>query len=222
MKLARFSRRAATPEPTVRVDYPELAAKHMSGASLYADRRDLLASLASARGGIIAEVGVATGDFSDFMLTALVPTQFVAFDNFRMHETPVVWGVPSRILLAGMTHLEFYRRRFGAYRDQMTIEVGASHAGLARYRDEYFDLIYIDADHAYEGVKGDAEIGKTKLKPGGFLVFNDYVLVDHVSGQRYGVIQAVNELVVAEDWHVVGFALQHHMFCDIAIRKPVR
>ena len=34
----------------------------------------------------------------------------------------------------------------------------------------------------------------------------------------YGVVPAVNELVVSEGWQVVGFALQQHMFCDIALR----
>jgi len=202
-----------------RVDYPALAPKHVADARLFADRKELVSSLQSARGGLIAEVGVATGDFSEFLLAALMPTKFVAFDTFRLHEISVIWGVPSRTLLAGMTHLDFYRRKFSACGDQVVIEVGPSHVGLARYPDEFFDLIYIDADHEYEGVKADARIGKSKLKPGGFLVFNDYVLFDHVSGQPYGVIPVVNELVVAEDWRVVGFSLQHHMFCDIAIRK---
>lgn len=35
----------------------------------------------------------------------------------------------------------------------------------------------------------------------------------------YGVVQAVNELIVAEDWRVVGYALNPHLYCDIAIRR---
>ena len=55
----------------------------------------------------------------------------------------------------------------------------------------------------------------------GLLVFNDYIMVDHHYGTPYGVVRAVNELVTASDWKVVGFALQQQMFCDIALcRAP--
>lgn len=223
MKLARAAcTRHESAVGAASIDYPALMSKHVAGARLFADREELISSLHSAKGGIVAEVGVAAGDFSEFMLDALAPARFVAFDTFKLHEVPVVWGVPSRTLLAGMTHLDFYQHRFGARGDQIAIEIGPSQASLARYPDEHFDLIYIDGDHSYEGVRTDAQIGKSKLKAGGFLVFNDYILVDHVSGQHYGVVPAVHELVVAEDWTVVGFALQHHLFCDIAIRKPAR
>jgi len=54
----------------------------------------------------------------------------------------------------------------------------------------------------------------------GTLIFNDYVMYDHLQRVEYGVVQAVNQLVIDGDWRVVGFALNHNMFCDIAIRRP--
>jgi hypothetical protein len=50
-------------------------------------------------------------------------------------------------------------------------------------------------------------------------VFNDYTMCDHLVGEAYGVVPAVNELVVQENWEAVGFALHMHMFCDIAVRR---
>jgi hypothetical protein len=90
---------------------------------------------------------------------------------------------------------------------------------LAKYPDKSFNLIYIDADHSYEAVKRDTNVAKAKLADNGILVFNDYTMFDHLNGVPYGVVQAVNELIVSEDWRVCGFSLQKFMFCDIAIRK---
>jgi hypothetical protein len=99
------------------------------------------------------------------------------------------------------------------------IEIGDSAETLPRYEANYFDMIYIDANHFYDAVKVDAELAKVKIKQDGILIFNDYIMYDHIGGWPYGVVQAVNELVTSEDWRVVGFAFEPHMFCDIAIRR---
>lgn len=62
---------------------------------------------------------------------------------------------------------------------------------VKHFPDNYFDLVYIDADHSYEGCKRDLEDWYPKVKEGGFLVGDDY----RVSNYRvkFGVIEAVNE-----------------------------
>jgi len=94
-----------------------------------------------------------------------------------------------------------------------------SHLQLAKYPDKSFDLIYIDGDHSYEGVKKDAEIAKDKVVDNGVLVFNDYLAFSAWEGAVYGVMRAVNELIVKDDWVVTGFALNHWMHYDVALRK---
>jgi methyltransferase family protein len=101
----------------------------------------------------------------------------------------------------------------------MSVDEGMSWEMLARYPDQHFDLIYVDAAHDYDSVRRDAEVAVAKVKHDGLLIFNDYTMFDHVGGVPYGVVQNVNELIVHGDWHVVGFALQWHLFCDIAIRR---
>jgi hypothetical protein len=185
----------------------------------------LLSSMRSVKGGVIAEVGVAEGDFSEYLLNELRPKKFVGFDIFTMHEWDRVGGGPWRgisktnVLLENMTHLDYYKRRFADRGAQVVIEVGMSSINLKKYPDKTFDLIYIDGDHSYEGVKQDANVAKAKLADNGIIVFNDYIMFDHLNGVPYGVVQAVNELIVSEDWRVCGFSLEKNMFCDIAIRK---
>lgn len=199
--------------------YPELTSRHLRNAKLYPSRKDLVADLTFLRGGVIAEVGVALGDFSDFILNTLEPKKFVAFDLFEMHNDEVAWGVPTSTILKGMTHVDFYGSRFASRVDQLVIEPGNSRDTLPKYPDSFFDMIYIDAMHTYEGVKIDADNAKRKIKHDGVLIFNDYIMYDHKGGVPYGVVQAVNELITADDWRVVGFAFQPHLFCDIAIRR---
>ena len=191
---------------------------HLVGSRLFPSRNELIASLDTARGGRIAEIGVALGDFSALLLETLQPTKFVAFDTFEMDNWPDVWGRPKSEVFKGKTHSEFYRDRF-RNRPEVIIEPGDSKSTLQRYRDQSFDLIYIDADHTYEGVKADTEIARKKITADGILMFNDYIMFDHFSHVPYGVVQAVNELIVAEDWRVIGYALNPHLFCDIAIRR---
>ena len=206
-------------------NYPTLEAKHLDNPRLFTDRMLLLSSMRSVKGGVIAEVGVAEGDFSEYLLNELRPKKFVAFDIFTMHEWDRVGGGPWRgigkpnVLLENMTHLDYYKRRFADRGAQVVIEVGMSSVNLKKYPDKTFDLIYIDGDHSYEGVKQDANVAKAKLADNGIIVFNDYIMFDHLNGVPYGVVQAVNELIVSEDWRVSGFSLEKNMFCDIAIRK---
>lgn len=60
---------------------------------------------------------------------------------------------------------------------------------MAQYvPDESVDLVYIDADHSYEGVKNDIEAWWPKLKKHtGVMAFHDYEM------PQYGVKQAVQE-----------------------------
>jgi Methyltransferase domain len=201
-------------------DYPALEANHVENARLFANREDLISSMGFMEGGVVAEIGVAQGNFSEYLLTVLRPRKFVAFDTFAMHEYPMHWGVPSSKLFDNMTHLEFYKRKFSDRSAQVVLEVGLSNEKLAIYPDECFDLIYIDADHSYEAVKQDSDLAKRKLRHDGIIVYNDYMMFDHLFAQEpYGVVQVVNEIIVKEDWRVYGFAFGFHMFCDIAIRR---
>lgn len=61
------------------------------------------------------------------------------------------------------------------------------------------DLIHIDGDHTYEGVKTDIELWKDKVKSGGYLLFDDY---GHNS--LPDVFQAVNEFIHKEEFEYMG------------------
>lgn len=170
-------------------------------------------------GGRVAEIGVAYGDFSERLCTVLNPELFDAYDLFRLHELSEIWGRRSAETFQGRSHRAFYEERFAGRigEGRMRVFEGDSTAGMAERPDAFYDVIYVDGDHAYPGVRRDAEVAQSKLKPHGYLVFNDYIMSDHTANAPYGVVQVVNELCVDGDWRVYYFALQAAMFCDICL-----
>jgi len=52
-----------------------------------------------------------------------------------------------------------------------------------------FDMIFIDADHSYEGVKADFENWFPLMEPGAYILFHDY------GNEHNGVIDFVNNLI---------------------------
>jgi hypothetical protein len=68
---------------------------------------------------------------------------------------------------------------------------GQSHEVLAGFPDQHFDWVYIDADHSFAGTSRDARAAAPKVKPGGYLVFNDFAHLDPYLG-AYGVHRAVS------------------------------
>lgn len=56
------------------------------------------------------------------------------------------------------------------------------------YPDNYFDFVYVDADHSYESCLADITAWYPKIKSGKFLVGHDY-------RRGYGVVSAVDQFV---------------------------
>lgn len=200
-------------------EYPAVTSQHLASARLYANRADMVLALkdrlpASPR---ICEVGVALGDFSEFLINALQPSEFLAMDLFGLDKYESLWGTPTSEIFRGKTHAQYYQDRFAS--PKVRVFNGDSVEALSSLSDQSLDLIYIDGDHSYEGVKADTTQAIRKVTAAGLLIFNDYLLYDHIQKGEFGVVQAVNELVNSSDWRIVGFALQHAMFCDIALQR---
>ena len=201
------------------LDFPELKPEHVRGAQLYANRYELVRGLRLIAGCAVVEVGVAHGEFSEFLIKELNPAKFVAIDLFDMERYPTHWGTPQELIFQGKTHYQFYKDRFAHLGDRVTLKRGLSHVRLVELPFHAFDLIYVDAGHDYENVKRDGVLSISKLKPSGTIIFNDYVMYDPFINSEYGVVQAVNEIVDEGGWKVTGFALEKNMFCDIAIQR---
>ena len=212
---------SAEPQP-----YPAaLRQENVEGALPFATRFDLVKSLSPLSDRKVAEVGVAYGDFSRFLIDQLKPRAFHAYDLFRFHEERLIWSRPPAEILKGLTHKAFYEQRFEREIANGQVEVfeGDSAANLNEREDALYDIIYVDGDHSYSGVLRDATAAIKKLKPDGLLIFNDYVLYDNLAHIPYGIVYVVNDLCVNQGWKITHFAFERNMFCDVVIRRtPLR
>jgi hypothetical protein len=66
------------------------------------------------------------------------------------------------------------------------------------FPDAYFDWVYVDGDHSYEGCSRDLELYAPKVRSGGFLLVDDY----KTGWWGDGLIRAVDEFAArpAVEW----------------------
>ncbi len=152
-------------------------------------REDMIRSLVT-KNGVYAELGVSAGNFSKKIYSILNPSQLVLIDLFH--------GVNGTGDKDGnnFTYVDLSLVYKGLLQDtRFTVRKGDTSTVLKSYSDKYFDMIYIDADHTYEGCKKDLEVSLHKVKPGGWIMGHDYELNMNKAKTKwdFGVKKAVDE-----------------------------
>ena len=156
-------------------------------------RRRLLKRLPSST--ICAEIGVWAGDFSHVILDRSSPTELHLIDPWIYmpdREGPRY----GQRLDGGQAFMDdLYERvttRF-ASTPAITVHRQTSVEATSAFPNEYFDWIYLDADHSYESTQADIEAWLPKVKRGGFIAGDDYAVDGGWWGD--GVVRAVDEAV---------------------------
>lgn len=147
------------------------------------------------------EVGTWRGDFAESMIKTLKADKFFAVDPYEIFEGMV--SAPGneynnqQDLDALAEKVKQRMKNFGGELIRATSEVASK-----QFADNSCDVIYIDGDHTYAGVKTDIDAWWPKVKPGGFLCGDDFVKGTTGKGFDYGVIEAVHEFVEREGLHL--------------------
>jgi hypothetical protein len=153
--------------------------------------------------GVCVEVGSQAGNFAVEILSRTQPSKFHIVDLY-------------------LDQFE-QREKMQADIDSGRVELheGYSAEVLDTFDDGYFDWIYIDADHSYEGFVKDLRISTRKLKPNGFIVCNDYTVWSPAEVFGYGILRGVHEVCVSDNWEFVFIGLHGQGYHDVCIRKRI-
>ncbi len=179
----------------------EAPAASLTGASVYANREDMIRTLG--KQSRIAELGVDNGDFTDFLLSALDPDEFVLIDMWESRRY--------------RSKEEFVAQRFGGD-TRIVVDKGLSTEQLAAHANASFDFIYIDTNHSYDTTIEELRLARRKVKPGGTIAGHDFCNGNIVNGVVYGVITAVTEFLADGGTSLTGMSIEPHGHFSFMIR----
>lgn len=185
----------------------ELDQRHLDGCILLNNRTNLLARLP--KNAVVAEVGVAQGNFSRQILDITRPRTLHLIDTWAASRPGY-----------GIDEYERIRATLGSgeHAERVVLHRTMSWEGIAELASGSIDWMYIDADHSYDAVKNDLAAAVRAIKPDGIIAGHDYVCWSSQNG-RFGVVEAVNEFCHEHDFVFRFLTLEPDMHLSYAIQR---
>lgn len=188
--------------------YPaaDFSPKHIAHLGAVISREQLLHLMP--KNGVVAELGVNQGDFSQKILEITQPEKLILVDVWmtRRYHDGLFTFVKNRFekeILAGQIEII---RKF-------------SFEAIEGFPDQYLDWVYIDTDHSYNTTKKELELLRPKMKEGAIIAGHDYIIGNWNDGVRYGVVEAVREFCIQYDWQLLYLTHELSDHPSFAIRK---
>ncbi|MHB1687859.1 MAG: tetratricopeptide repeat protein [Ignavibacteriaceae bacterium] len=137
------------------------------------------------------EIGVQAGEFSKIIRATWKGKYLHLVDRWK-HD-------PNYIDIANISdedQKKLYLQVVGSFADDPSVTIHRMDSLVAAesFPDNFFDWIYIDADHSYEGCKADLNAWYPKLKQNGIFAGHDFIDGNYNAG-NFGVKSAVEEFI---------------------------
>jgi len=170
---------------------------------------------------VIAELGVFAGQFSEIIMNICNPKELVLIDLWedRMIQSGDVDGNNVK----GFNGSDLYNHVVKMFEnnDKISIHRDYTVSALSKFPDNYFDMIYIDADHSYSGCKKDLEISYDKIKNGGYIMGHDYQqnFKKTKNFYKFGVNRAVNKFCKSYNQKIIMKGIDGCVSYAIKVKK---
>lgn len=172
------------------------------------------------KGGKICELGTLKGDFAEIILALCDPAEFVIVDLWP--KTLYSGDVNGNNLekFDGNYLYKYVTNRF-RHSPNAKIMRDFTTKALQQFPDNYFDAIYIDADHTYKAVAADLKWAHRKIKNRGFIMGHDYEINHEKTDENYefGVQKAVDEFCTKHKQKLYAKAMDGCVSYAIKVRK---
>lgn len=152
------------------------------------------------KGGLVAEIGVHKGFFTNCILHQNQPEKLHLIDPWFLIGKEWDWGEKYNHLMGNKSTvdaligiLDYYRKEL--IEGKLMLHVGWSEEVLAQFEDDYFDWVYLDTSHEYEETLRELEILKSKVKATGVIAGDDLGFPK--------VEKAVKEFAKKEDYTII-------------------
>jgi hypothetical protein len=201
------------------------------------DRNVLIEYLA--KGGIGAELGVFKGENAEFILKTVNPKELHLVDQWRwsFDENNPFADIPKHLSEVEKINKDYIGENINGtlqnysilvrekFKDNSNVFIYRKKTSevVKNFNDNYFDFIYIDANHNYEFVMRDLLEWSPKLKKGGIIILNDFDESSEGQKQNLGTIGAVTSFMkrTGKDSFFQYIALTSEPFSDVAISNDL-
>lgn len=199
LQQGRFNREEEIPKVP-------LKSENIQNCELLLNRDTLLKKMP--KGSVVGEIGVDKGEFSRSIYNEAKPDKLHLID---------IWNTERY----NDGKFQMVRQAFSNEIEEGRVQIHRklSTEAVDDFDDNYFDWIYIDTDHSYETTRDELNLYAPKLKEGGIIAGHDYEQGNWITTYRYGVIEAVHEFCVNNNWELLYLTAEPTENKSFAIRK---
>tara|TARA_B100001123_G_scaffold440433_1_gene579492 strand:+ start:780 stop:1460 length:681 start_codon:yes stop_codon:yes gene_type:complete len=139
-------------------------------------RRHIISQIS--KNSIVGEIGVWRGEFSKIILKHCKPKKLILIDPWLYDQK--IRGCAPQVKGKEPINQKYFDEAYNetkkTFINNSNVEIIKNNSleSSKNFNDEYFDFIYIDAEHSYDAVKQDLNCWYPKLKKNGYIFGDDY------------------------------------------------
>lgn len=176
------------------------------------DRTKLLKYLPK---GTCAEIGVARAFYTKEIIENNQPQNLFLIDYWKNFDL----GYRDSNMVTDEEHEKRYQSIVENFTNNQTVSVirDLSTSAASKFDNNFFDWVYIDADHSYDGCLQDLKAYDNKVKSNGYICGHDY-FPPGVGKKGFGVNEAVYDFIREQKYYFVGYT-NEEKFTSYVIAK---